>query len=142
MTDSSALPSVIDAMDTLEHSRTPDEAAPGDPSVAAINAIGVIPFRFEFKKRNQTGTPAPGSVFEDTRVVTIPSGAGFFITLNYIDCGFREENLVTLRERGVGQFFAAVGMRGNNLVCQVRMTDSNADDPMTVRVAGTVVTFR
>jgi hypothetical protein len=93
------IPVVIDAMETLEQSRMPEAIPEGDASLAAINSIGVIPFRFEFKKRNQAGTPSPGSVFEDTRVVSIPQGAGFFMTLNYIDCGFREENLVTLRER-------------------------------------------
>jgi hypothetical protein len=137
-----------DAMldEKLEFSRMPggavSKSGTDEAILAAANSIGVIPFSFEFKKAGGTGQPSPGSVHEDTRVVSIPSGAGFFITLNYIDCGFREANLTTLRERPIGQFFASVGMRGNNLVCQVRMTDVNADDPITVRVRGTVVTFR
>ncbi len=129
---------------SLERSRPPEGATAkgGEHALVAISSIGVIPFTFEFKVKPVTGTPAPGAVHEDTRVVTIPTGAGFFITLNYIDGGFRENDLNTLRERPIGQFFISVGMRGNNLVCQVRMTDANSDDPITVRASGAVVTFK
>jgi hypothetical protein len=142
--------------DVLERSRMPSAgafsgmnvpdsavaAASDDVSAAAVGSIGVIPFSFEFKKRNQTGTPSPGSTHEQSTVVSIPSGSGFFITLNYIDGGFVENNFNTLRERPLGQFFVSVGLRGNNLVCRVRLTDVNSDDPIIVRVSGTLVTFR
>jgi hypothetical protein len=36
----------------------------------------------------------------------------------------------SLTERPLGQLVVDTGMRGDNLVCGVRLTDSNADDPV------------
>lgn len=47
----------------------------------------------------------------------------------------------TLTERPLGQFVVDVDMRGDNLVCGVRLTDSNADDPVSIAVTAAVLFF-
>ncbi len=99
----------------------------------AINQIGSAFRTYAFDLSN-------GDFSEQTSAVPLPPGAGFITLLNSLDYAFvRSPGSTTLTERPLGQFHVAVGMRGNNLVCRVRLTDTNADDPVRVRVTAGVL---
>lgn len=60
----------------------------------------------------------------------------------YIMGAFTTRDFQRLTERPLGQFYAGIGLRGNNLVCTMRLTDSNVDDPVFIQVTGIVVFYR
>ncbi|MEM7758956.1 MAG: S8 family serine peptidase [Cyanobacteria bacterium P01_A01_bin.40] len=100
--------------------------------------LKVASHTFTFKENQNT----PGRLLEQSVVVDVPSGAGFFVCTPYTTGAFTTPNFNSLTERPLGQFYLNAGLRGNNLVCSVRLTDSNADDPIFIQVTATVVFYR
>lgn len=91
---------------------------------------------FEFKLPN-------GQYTEKTVAVTRPPGAGFTVMVQSIYAAFvNTAGGSTLVERPLGQFVVTLGMRGDNLVCGVRLTDRNADDPVSITIHGAVLFFK
>lgn len=101
--------------------------------------IGVAPVTFVFNENSNT----PGRLLEQTVVVNRPDpNSGFFIMLAGISGAFTTSDFQFLTERPLGQFLAQVFLRGtDNLVCQVRLTDSNSDDPVSLFVTAVIVFF-
>jgi hypothetical protein len=111
-----------------------------DPAqeVAVSTILSVVPRIFTF--RESSGTP--GRTLEQAVAITRPPNAGFFTMIPGMTAAFTTPDFQFLRERPLGQFLADVFLRGNNLVCRVRLTDSNQDDPIAISVAATVVFFQ
>ncbi len=129
-------------MTRLETFRTPAHAnvAPRPGEAAAVNVsaiVGVASHTFTFKENSNT----PGRQLEQSVVITVPSGAGFFTCIPYLMGSFTSSDFQHLTERPLGQFYVSVGLRGNNLVCSVRLTDSNSDDPIFIEATATVVFY-
>ena len=102
-------------------------------SLSQVVNIATHTFRFE---------RADGDYEEKTVAVNRPSGAGFIVMLIDLYYAFvNKNNRGQLIERPLGQFVADVGMRGNNLVCGVRLTDINADDAVSIEVTAGVLFF-
>ena len=99
--------------------------------------VSVVGADFAFQQNANT----PGRFLEQTRPVTRPPGSGFFVGVNTIRSSFTSNNFQTLTERPLGQIFVSVGLRGTDLVCQVRLTDSNSDDPIDIRVRAFIAFF-
>lgn len=126
----------------LEAFRVPGHAKlaarEGEAKTANVSSIAsVASHTFTFKENSNT----PGRLLEQSVVVTVPSGAGFFTCTPYITGAFTTGDFQHLTERPLGQFYVAVGLRGNNLVCTVRLTDSNSDDPIFIEVTAIVVFY-
>lgn len=100
--------------------------------------VGIASRTFTFRENSNT----PGRQLEQAVVVNRPSGAGFFVMLPYFNGAFTNSSFTRLRRRGIGQFFVSAFLRGNNLVCRVRLTDDNADDPVFIQATAIVVFFR
>jgi hypothetical protein len=127
----------------LETFRAPPNAkmqgSPPQLQIAAVSSIvGVASHTFEFRENSNT----PGRLLEQSVVVTVPPGAGFFTVIPFFTAAFTNSDFTKLGERPLGQLFASIGLRGNNLVCQVRLTDSNSDDPIFIAVTGIVVFYQ
>lgn len=126
----------------LETFRVPAHAAlaprPGEAAAVNVSAIvGLASHTFTFKENSST----PGRQLEQSVVVSVPSGAGYFTCIPYLMGAFTTPDFLHLTERPLGQFYVSVGLRGNNLVCSVRLTDSNSDDPIYIEVSATVVFY-
>lgn len=102
------------------------------------SVVRVASHTFTFKENRNT----PGRLLEQSVVVNVPSGAGYFVCTPYTTGAFTTPNFNSLTERPLGQFYVNAGLRGNNLVCSVRLTDSNADDPIFIQVTAIVVFYR
>jgi len=98
---------------------------------------GVVSRRFTFRENSNT----PGRLLERSVAISVPPNSGFVVSMSYFTAGFTNANFSSLTERPLGQFLFAVGMRGNNLVCQVRLTDRNSDDPVFIEVDANVLFF-
>ncbi|MCA9234319.1 MAG: hypothetical protein KDA44_02555 [Planctomycetales bacterium] len=99
-------------------------------------AIGQISQAF----RTFTFVLGDGDFSEQTSAVPRPNNAGFVTFLNTLNYAFvTSSGSTTIKERPLGQFFARVGLRGNNLVCTVRLTDRNADDAVRITVSAGVL---
>ena len=127
----------------VETFRNPSDAVVlGDPEQAQttqVNEIvGLASATFTFKENANT----PGQTHEQSKVVSVPSGAGFFCMIPYFTGAFTNSSFTHLTERPLGQFLVGVGLRGNNLVCQVRLSDKNSDDPIFIQVTAVVVFFK
>ncbi len=104
--------------------------------------IGVTPFTFTFFEPGGTNNLLPGRPLEQTQTVNRPRGAGFVVSLAGFNHAFVTDGGNTLTERPVGQLFVSTGIRDENiLVCRVRLTDENSDDPIRITVRGTVLFF-
>ncbi len=112
-----------------------------DGNVQQVNVssiVSVVGADFTFQENSGT----PGRFLEQTRVVSRPPGSGFFVGVNVFRGSFTTPNFLFLAERPLGQFNVSVGLRGTNtLVCQVRLTDSNQDDPIDIRVRAFIAFF-
>jgi len=106
--------------------------------VAITSIVGVASHTFTFRENANT----PGRTLEASTVVTVPAGAGFFTMVNTFSGAFTTSDFQFLRERPMGQFFVNLGLRGNNFVCRVRLTDANSDDPILISVTGIIAFFR
>lgn len=102
------------------------------------SVIKVASYTFTFKENQNT----PGRLLEQSVVVDVPNGAGFFVCTPYTTGAFTNANFDLLTERPLGQFYVNAGLRGNNLVCSVRLTDANADDPILIEVTAIAVFYR
>ncbi len=103
-------------------------------SVDVNSVIRVAGHTFHFERRN-------GDYEEKTVAVDRPPGAGFVVMLNTLQYAFVRAGTNTLTERPLGELVARAGLRGNNIVCGVRLTDSNADDAVSISVNVTVLFF-
>jgi len=104
-------------------------------SVEVAGVIRTASHTFEFRRAN-------GEAEEKTVAVSRPAGAGFIVMVQDLYYAFMSAaSGNTLRERPLGQFVVDVGMRGDNLVCKVRLTDVNADDPVSISVTAGVLFF-
>jgi hypothetical protein len=105
-------------------------------NVSSIVSVASVDFTF------QENSNTPGRFLEQSVVVNRPPGTGFFVGMNVIRHSFTSSNFANLTERPLGQLFAGVGLRGQNvLVCQARLTDSNSDDPIDIRIRAFIVFF-
>jgi hypothetical protein len=126
----------------LETFRAPAHAKAHAKAGAALTAnvasiLSVASHTFTFRENSNT----PGRMLEQSVVVDVPNGAGFFTCAPYLTGAFTTGDFQHLTERPLGQFYVSVGLRGNNLVCDVRLTDSNSDDPIFIEVTAVVVFF-
>jgi hypothetical protein len=95
-------------------------------------------FSFVFDEPGGTSHLLPGRPLEQTRRVDRPPGSGFAVWLSSFSGSFVSGTM--LRQRPLGQFRVSVGIRDTNvLVCRVRLTDENMDDPVRVRVGACVM---
>jgi len=129
------------AQPKLESFRAPAQPS-GTPgrAAAAVNVsaiLSVVPHTFSFRENTNT----PGRFLEQSAVVDVPAGAGFFTSIFSFTAGFTTPDFQRLTERPLGQLSIGVGLRGNNFVCTVRLTDSNSDDPIAIDVSALVVFF-
>ncbi|MBD2598013.1 hypothetical protein H6G74_27355 [Nostoc spongiaeforme FACHB-130] len=127
----------------LESFRLPEgvEKVSADGIAASADVTSIVStasYTFDFRENSNT----PGRWLEKSVVVNVPSGTGFFTSIPYLMGAFTTSNFQNLTERPLGQFSVAIGLRGNNLVCSVRLTDSNSDDPIFIRVIGIIVFYR
>ncbi len=127
----------------LESFQVPEDAQviarEGEAQMVNVSSIvSVVSHTFRFRENKNT----PGRVLEQSVVVSVPSGAGFFTSVPYFMGAFTTSNFQYLTERPLGQFFVSVGLRGNNLICRVRLTDKNSDDPILIEVTAIVVFYR
>lgn len=106
--------------------------------VAITSIVGVASNTFTFRESTNT----PGRTLEASTIVTVPEGAGFFTMINTFSGSFTTPDFQFLKERPIGQFFVNLGLRGNNFVCRVRLTDANSDDPILISVTGIIAFFR
>jgi hypothetical protein len=144
MQEKTAEASAMTLLDSnLETFRVPEgveipysEGAAKQVSVTSI--VNVVSHLFSFRENSNT----PGRRLEQSVVVTIPSGAGFFLCLSTLNGAFTSSNFQNLNERPLGQFMATLGMRGDNLVCTVRLSDNDANDPIAIDVRALVVFYR
>lgn len=114
-------------------------AEEGKAQEATISSIvGVAARTFTFRENSNT----PGRTLEQSVIVNVPSGAGFFTSIAQINGAFTTSDFRFLTERPLGQFIVSIFLRGNNFVCQVRLTDSNSDDPIFISVTGIIVFFQ
>ena len=104
-------------------------------SINISNVVGIALNTFSFQLDN-------GNTVEQTVAVNRPPGAGFTVMLQDLYYSFvNRDNRAQLTERPSGQFIADMGLRGNELVCRVRLTDRNADDPVSIFVSAAVLFF-
>jgi hypothetical protein len=125
----------------LEAIRYPQGAAlrsAGDLSLASVASIvGVSAHSFRFRENSSS----PGRILEQSIVISLPPDAGAFTMISSYSSAFTTSDFRFLTERPLGEHAVALGFRGNNLVCQVRLTDSNQDDPIAINVTALVVAF-
>jgi hypothetical protein len=108
--------------------------------MAAI--VGVTPFFFDFVEPGGPNNLLPGRPLEKTQPVDRPRGAGFVVSLAGFNGAFVTDGGGALTQRPLGQFQVWTGIRDFNvLVCRVRLTDENSDDPIHIQVRGTVLFF-
>ncbi len=113
-------------------------APPGETQTIDVSAIvSVASHTFTFRENSNT----PGRLLEQSVVLNGPPGAGFIVSLSFLTGAFTTANFQQLTERPLGQFYVGAGFRGNNLVCNVRLTDSNLDDPIFIQVTASVLFF-
>lgn len=104
--------------------------------------VGVVPFSFTFFEPGGTDHLLPGRPLEQTQTVNRPRGAGFMVSLSGFSGAFVTNGGNLLTQRPFGQFEVFAGIRDVNvLVCRVRLTDENSDDPIKINVRGTVLFF-
>jgi hypothetical protein len=126
----------------LEAIRLPGGAKPlvkDGLALAAINSIvGIAQNLFDFRENSGT----PGRLLEQVVPIGIPPGAtGFFTMIPYFTGAFTNGDFTRLAERPLGQYFVQAGLRGTDMVCRVRLTDSNADDPIFIQARVLIVFF-
>ncbi|HEX4147110.1 MAG TPA: S53 family peptidase [Pirellulales bacterium] len=111
---------------------------PGEAlSANVMSIISVASHQFTFQENSNT----PGRLLEQSVVINVPPGAGYFTCIPSLSGAFTTPDFTHLTERPLGQFLVSAGLRGNNLVCQVRLSDSNSDDPISIDVTATVVFY-
>jgi hypothetical protein len=83
----------------------------------------------------------PGRPLEQSVTFTRPPGSGFAVILHGFNGAFVHPDQ-TLTQRPLGQFRVSVGVaQPNTLVCRVRLTDENMDDPIRIVVQTSVMLF-
>jgi hypothetical protein len=108
------------------------------------SVIGTVGHRFAFREPGGPGNLKPGRPLSQTMPINIPPNAGWFVMLNGFNHAFvHNDPPDALAERPLGQMYAIAGIDAGarNLVCNVRLTDSNSDDPIQINVDVVVVFF-
>jgi hypothetical protein len=104
--------------------------------------VNIVGFFFVFDEPGGPDHLLPGRPLEQTTTIVRPSGAGFMVSLASFNGYFYTDGGAHLTERPLGQFLVSAGFRDpNTLVCRVRLTDSNSDDPIHIEVSGTVLFY-
>lgn len=107
--------------------------------------LGMRTFHFGFTHFGGTNNLLPGRGETQTARLGLPQGATAFAALAGINCGFINGNLdsppMTLRERPLGQLRVDLEVQGDTLMCHMRLTDENSDDPCVMRVTVNVLFF-
>lgn len=101
----------------------------------------------QFGFHNQSGPDhlLPGRPITQRQRVTRPAGADWtFVGISSINCAFTDGNLSApkLRERPLGQLLASTWVEGDDIVCQMRLTDVNSDDACMMGVTVNVLFFQ
>ena len=103
-------------------------------------------FRNEFVFRESSVDP--GRLLVKIAEVNKPPGAGAFFMLSGIQASFTTPDFQFLTGRPLGQVYAELLFRERNnpdeldkFVCRVRLTDTEEETPIEVRVTGTVVFY-
>lgn len=106
------------------------------------NMIGTLGHRFEFVEPGGPNNLKPGRPLSQSVAIAMPDRVGFFVMLNGFNHAFVSGS--RLRERPLGQIYAAVGINfeARTLNCNVRLSDSNSDDPVHIIVDVVAVFFR
>ncbi len=108
-------------------------------SLSGISSFGHV---FNFVELGGTNRLKPGGLLEQTIDVPRPPGSGFMVALNGFSGAFITDGGARLTQRPLGQFYVFAWIRGENtLVCRVRLTDENADDPIQILVRVGVLFF-
>ncbi|WP_026736156.1 hypothetical protein [Fischerella sp. PCC 9605] len=105
-------------------------------SIDVRNVVRIVNHKFRFELNN-------GNIAEQSIPVTRPPGTGYTVFLQRLFYSFVDRNnRQQLTQRPLGEFFAEIGLTQNNqFACRVRLTDINADDPVTITVEGAVLFF-
>lgn len=103
--------------------------------------IGTVGHRFEFVEPGGTDHLKPGRPLSQSIPVNLPANAGFFVMINGFNHAFVRGD--TLTERPLGQIMAVAGINAaqRTLNCNVRLTDSNSDDPVHIIIDVVAVFF-
>lgn len=110
----------------------------GKAQIAVSSMVSIALADFNFQENANT----PGRLLQQSKPINRPANAGFFVVLQAYQSSFTTSDFQHLTERPLGEFSVRLGLTGNNFVCQVRLTDSNQDDPIVIRVSGAVVFFQ
>lgn len=104
-------------------------------SFAVNNVVSTASHTFRFQRDN-------GESEEKIIFVGRPPGSGFIVMLQDLYYAFTNSGASLLTERPLGQFLVDIGIREDNLlVCKVRLTDINADDPVLITVSAGVLFY-
>jgi hypothetical protein len=95
--------------------------------------VGSFPHTFTFTEFGGTNNLLPGRPLEQSVPFTPPRGAASMAVLRGFGGAFIHPNQ-TLTQRPLGQFVVSVGLKSGSLVCRVRLTDENMDDPISIWV--------
>jgi hypothetical protein len=128
-----------------KHGIRPQDQANGtvNPWTGVGGLVGYANFSFTFFNGGGTGNLAPGRPTTQTAPFTSPPGSGALISLTGISGAFVTDGGAHLTERPLGQFVTSVYFSdANTLACQIRLSDSNGDDPIQVWVNGTLLFYR
>jgi|GEM_PF-2451223 hypothetical protein len=107
-----------------------------------FSIVSIVGFFFDFFEPGGPAHLLPGRPLEQTTTIIRPRGAGFMVCLNLISGAFVTNGGGILTQRPLGQFKVSAGFRDpNTLVCRVRLTDENMDDPIHIQVRGAVLFF-
>lgn len=126
----------------LETFRVPQNASilSKESEATTVNVSSIVSVASQVFTFNENSN-SPGRFLEKSVVINVPSGTGFFTCIPTFMGAFTTGDFQNLTERPLGEFFVSIGLRGNNLVCQVRLTDANGDDPIYIKVTAIVVFY-
>jgi hypothetical protein len=146
--DMDAIPEVASLGRGIDHPDaphvTPFDTASGvvGPLIPIRAIIGVSEFAFDFFNEGGTNNLKPGRPTSQTASYNA-GGAPGFIVLRSFNGIFVTDGGTHLTERPLGEFEVDVFFSGpGQITCKIRLTDSNADDPVKVQVRGLIVFFR
>jgi hypothetical protein len=112
------------------------------PLLPIRSIIGVSEFAFNFFNEGGTNNLKPGRPTTQTASYNAGGAPGFIVLRSFLG-EFVTDGGAHLTERPLGEFEVDVFFSGpGQISCTIRLTDSNADDPVKVQVRGLIVFFR
>lgn len=109
-------------------------------TAAAISGFSV--HSFEFFAPHDANHLLPGREMEQTQVVSFAPGSSLIFALMGFDGAFVDNSGGILQDRELGQFYVWTSFRAPNLlVCRVRLTAENIDQPVSIKAKVVALIF-